>query len=194
MKKAIKLVWMVLFALPMVSLTACGDDDENSAPFKEYDYLLGKTINQAVNDLPFEVSAQDVEGVFYVGINYQGVADLYVANSFGDKDDKGATIVYNEVVYVMENLMENVNYVDVANYLEDKNGKSIEINIAEPGEAPELVKRWDKGGKYIFLYNDEDKSVAYANKKYYDSKGVDSDVTIARLIKAAKDKMDARVK
>ena len=54
MKKAMKLVWMVLFALPLISLTACGDDDEITNDdgvtinIKDYSDLLGKTRDEVM--------------------------------------------------------------------------------------------------------------------------------------------------
>ena len=52
MKKAMKLVWMVLAALPMIALTACGDDEpDNGISFKDYSILLNEDRDDIVNRL-----------------------------------------------------------------------------------------------------------------------------------------------
>lgn len=74
MKKAMKLVWAVLFALPLIAFTSCGDDDEpildnegDEITLTDYSDLLNKSrediITKKMKD--FTPYYQDIDGIFY---------------------------------------------------------------------------------------------------------------------------------
>lgn len=73
MKKAMKLVWMVLFALPMIAFTACGDDDE---PEPEPKVTIGDVSIEysdlgTAATLEFEVKATNLTVADEVVVTYE---------------------------------------------------------------------------------------------------------------------------
>lgn len=184
MKKAIKLVWMVLFALPLISLTACGDDDEpdGGISFKDYSNLLNEDrediIQKKMKD--FTPYYQDLDGIFYsregnsLGNNIEEV-DVYF--TFADLDEDPSLVPDEESVYVDVELFD-FNSTDVFNYLTNKYGKA-ESN--GPGSYT-----FTKGNMYVW-YDYEDGSymyVSYVNKKKYDDFKKDSKKDVRRAMKA----------
>ena len=169
MKKAMKLVWMVLFALPLISLTACGDDDE-PAPFKEYGYLIDKTRDKVIEDLPFSVSEEETGALYYWDINTDHVSDLAVLFTFDEYDDKGALVVYNKAVWVSQ-FVYGLSYQTVYNHLESQYGSGKIMTIPATSEDPEEnYFQFEHGGKYIWLYNDM--MITYVKKSDWDKLNV----------------------
>lgn len=57
MKKAIKLLWMVLFALPLISLVSCGDDEpEPSVEIGDISYTVSEDNSAATFTVPVKIS------------------------------------------------------------------------------------------------------------------------------------------
>lgn len=167
MKKALKLVWMVLFALPMISLTACGDDDDlvdnetgATVNMKDYSDLLDKTKEDVSKKMGIEVADQDEEGLYYVGIseNVLGVSVLY---SFGDFDENNVLKTYGKSVMV-DVILDGYNYDTVYNFVTDKYGK---------GEMIEGMLVIKKGDMYVwYTWNDEQDwaEISYVKKSTWD--------------------------
>ena len=167
MKKALKLVWMVLFALPMISLTACGDDDDlvdnetgATVNMKDYSDLLDKTKEDVSKKMGIEVADQDEEGLYYVGIskNVLGVSVLY---SFGEFDENNVLKTYDKSVMV-DVILDGYNYDTVYNFVTDKYGK---------GEMIESILVIKKGDMYVlYTWNDEQDwaEISYVKKSTWD--------------------------
>lgn len=174
MKKAFKLVWMVLFALPLISLTACGDDDEpdGSISFRDYSNLINEDRNDILNKKMKDYTPyyEDLFGVYYAA--YDEETDL--ANSLGDNisevdayftffeertDNPDLYVTYEDCVMVDVELYGFQEW-EVANYLSNKYGKSTQMANG--------LARYEKDGKYIFLDNEDGIFVTYVDKKKYD--------------------------
>lgn len=172
MKKAMKLVWMVLFALPMVAFTACDNDEpDNGKSFKDYSNLLNKTLTDILdkemkNYQPY--IQPDGSGVSYfddaneLGNNIENVNVWF---TFFDEDAQGNYIMYPKSV-VVESYVEDFAEWEIKNYLTDKYGKSEQF---EDGGY-----QYTYGNMYIWLDYVEDTGdwvVSYLNKKEYDALG-----------------------
>ena len=71
MKKIMKLAWMVLFALPMISLTACGDDDEpEPASVKIQDTAVTYDVDNHAATITFDVKANNLPEGTNVKVTY----------------------------------------------------------------------------------------------------------------------------
>lgn len=166
MKKAMKLVWMVLFALPLISLTACGDDDEITNDdgvtinIKDYSDLLGKTRDEVMKKMNMEVAEADEEGIVYIDPenNVLAVGAYY---TFFEENEYGALITYNKSVDV-EVYITDFSYDDLYNFVSNKYGK---------GQMYEDILVVSKGNMYVWLYwNDETSwgELSFVDKKEWD--------------------------
>lgn len=167
MKKAMKLVWMVLFALPMIGLTACGDEDEPD-PFKQYDNLIDKTRSEVMKTVGAQISSEDLYGVYYDNLNEGNVKDLSVLFTLGEENNEGGLVTFDKAVWVDEYLY-GTSYQAVLNFLTDKYGKSTMFTVEgdeEDGSDAETYLQFEKSGKYIWLFNDL--SVTYVKKSEWD--------------------------
>ena len=179
MKKAMKLVWMVLVALPMIAITSCSDDDKDElitddgveVKFEDYSKLLNKTLSDILDkemkDFNPDVYS-DGSGVFYnseddndLGINVNSVmVDFW----FYDEDENGDEIVLyksQKSLMVMEEVY-GFKQNDMYNFLTDKYGK--------PEMLSDGTYEYSKDNMYIWFeyINTNDISIYYINKNEYD--------------------------
>ena len=153
-----KLVWMVLFALPLISLTACGDDDEDNDLFKDYSYLINKTRDDVKKNLGVAPAEEDLESLVYENIQ-PNIPTLIAWFTLWEENETG--LVTYEKVQMVDVELKGLSYSEVYNHLTDLYGK------AELDDYDDM--RWEKSGKYIWL--DQDGSelwVTYADKKAWD--------------------------
>lgn len=186
-----KLVWMVLFALPLMILPACGEEDDlegdNGAVvnMKDYSDLLDKKRSEVFDRMDVDVYATDEEGIYYLDVdkNVLGVSVLY---TFGEENEYGAPVTYEKSVMV-DVILDGFNYDTVYNFVTDKYGK---------GQMIEDILVIKKGDMYVwYTWNDEYDwaEISYVNKKEWDklygelTKGFD----MAAAIRATKAKAKA---
>lgn len=166
MKKAMKLVWMVLFALPMISLTACGDDDELKGDdgvtinLKDYSDLLDKTKEDVMKKMNIQVADEDNDGIYYENVapNVEAV-DIYY--TFFEENEYGAQQTYNKSVMVDVEL-SGFSYDELYNFCTDKYGK---------GQLNDDILTITKGDMYVWLdYDKADKDgyITYVKKSEWD--------------------------
>ena len=190
MKKAIKLVWMVLFALPLISLTSCGDDDDPvnvggiEVSFKDYSYLIGKSRVEVQSDMNLTISNQDQFGIYYDAetVNEPHIGDVDVFFTVFQKDDNGNYIL-TEKASEIEVEVTGYTQAQIFDYLGEKYGKP---SMNEYGRYT-----FEKGNLIVWFEWDEDDSIAeitYIDKKEWDkaygTKGATVDVKA--LMKAHK--------
>lgn len=185
MKKAMKLVWMVLFALPMVAFTACGDDDEpdNGLKFKDYSVLLDKTrkdiVDKEMKDYtPYETPAG---ALFYD--NDGNALGQYIdeVDCYFTWDDPFNVAVPEEKCVWVDTEMSGVNAADLMNYLTDKYGKA----AAENDDMDSYT--FTKGNMYVWYDIDAEEGVCYVgyvNKKSYDDYNNGNAQNIRKALKA----------
>lgn len=158
-KSFMKLVWMVMFALPLVMFTSCGDDKENDEPetqtlFKDYSFLLRKTPSQVKSSMGTPDDA-DVEGWYYE-VNKDNVIDLYAFFTDLDEDEYGEYEIYDTVQIVDVNLDEDVKSNDVQNLF---NKKYDMLEVDEDGDYYYIAEKQKMGVVYSPSYN----QVTYVN-------------------------------
>lgn len=142
MKKVMKLVWMVLIALPMISLTACGDDDElGTINMKDYSSLLDKTRDDVLKKMNMDVAGSDEEGIYYLNVE-EGVPEVDVFFTFFENNQYGTLQLYDKSVMV-DVEVNGFPYNDLLNFVNDKYGKG---TMDEDGIY--VVK---KGDMYVWL-------------------------------------------
>lgn len=162
MKKAMKLVWMVLFALPIISLTSCEDDKDEL--FKDYSNLLGKTRTQVL-DIMNRPADQEAEAFYFENINdVPNVDEVDVYWTFYDYDSNGM-VIFDKAVEV-DTYLVGLSAAEITNHLTDLYGKSKVLSYEDEGDVWEEI-RWEKGNKYIF-FDSEDLAVSYVDKKEWD--------------------------
>lgn len=182
MKKVLKLVWMVLFALPLISLTACGDEEETivdaggeEVVFKDYSDLLGKTMTDILNDKMKDFNPTmftNGEGIFYSALNNDlGMNVNYLAVYFA------FTYVEDDEVYIVEGsknekaiwVTEDVSDFTLdalANHLTSKYGK---LTILSDG-----TYEYTKGNMLVWLEESKEEgeepvcTISYLNKSEYE--------------------------
>lgn len=189
MKKAMKLVWMVLFALPMISLTACGDDDEleNSdgvtINLKDYSDLLDKSRNDVMDRMGIEVTDEDLDGIYYEDVN-DNVSEVDVYYTFFEENEYGTEQRYEKSVMVEVDLV-GWTYDQIFNFVSKKYGN---------GAMYQGMFVVTKGDMYVWYeYDDSDNTaeLTFVNKKEWDkvygeikTKAGDVDVNAFRALKA----------
>lgn len=174
MKKAMKFVWMVLFALPLLAVTSCGDDEpDGGISFNDYSDLIGKTSSDILDKKmkDFTPTDQDLYGVYYAAYD----EETGVSNSLGDniaevdayftffderEDNPELYVTYTDCVMVDVELYGFKDW-EVINYLTNKYGKST--------VTPTGLTQWEKDGKYIRLDVDGGMFVTYVDKKKWDA-------------------------
>ena len=160
-----KLVWMVLFALPIISLTSCEDDKDEL--FKDYSNLLGKTETEVLNimDRP---ATQVTAAIYFENINdVPNVEEVDVYWTLDDYDDNGNLIVFNKAVQV-DTYLVGLTSAEITNHLTDLYGKSKVLTYEDEEDGDVWTEtRWEKGNKYIF-FDAEDLTVTYVDKKEWD--------------------------
>lgn len=164
MKKAMKLVWMVLFALPLISLTACGDDDlENedgaTVNLKDYSDLLDKTQKDVMNKMDMDVTDQDQYGLYYENVD-KNVEEVDVFYTFFEENEYGAIVTYDKSVMVEVDL-KGFTYDDVYNFCSSKYGK---------GEMYDGMLVIKKGDMYVWYEynNDGTAELTFVKKSEWD--------------------------
>lgn len=187
MKKAMKLVWMVLFALPMVAFTACGDEDEpdNGLKFKDYSVLLNKDRKDILEKQMKDCTPyyQNLDGIFYDNDGndlgqYINEVDCYF--TFEDLEENPSAVPEEKCVWV-DTEMSGVNAADLMNYLTDKYGKA----AAENDDMDSYT--FTKGNMYVWYDIDAEEGVCYVgyvNKKSYDDYNNGNAQNIRKALKA----------
>lgn len=169
MKKAVKLVWMLLFALPVLSLTSCENDDEKDlvynnngtgVDFKQYQDLLNKTRDDVMKKMGIEVADADEYGIFYENVQ-TSIPELDVYYTFFNENEYGATVTYEKSVWV-DIMLTNFSDDELYNFLSDKYGKG---SMNDAG-----IMVYTKGNLYVFYdYVDTNEIwVSYLNKSEKD--------------------------
>lgn len=194
MKKAMKLVWMVLFALPMISLTACGDDDDLiddntgiSINMKDYSDLLDKTRDDVMKKMNMDVADSDNNGIYYENVE-NGVPEVDVYYTFFEDNEYGAQQTYEKSVMV-DVLVDGFPYNDLLNFVINKYGKG---NLNNEGIY--LIK---KGDMYVWLEWDdeyEDGYITFVKKSEWDKVygALDTKAGESNFIKMIRERRAAR--
>ena len=168
-----KLVWMVLAALPMIALTACGDDEpDNGISFKDYSFLLDEDRQEILNKKMkgYEPVEEDLYGVYYesdaitsLGDN---ISEVNAYFTFWEETSYGY-VTYEDCVQV-DVCLEGFADSDMFNYLTNKYGKA---QMIEDDEDEDYVGyEFTKGNMYVWYdYIDKDEIwVSYVDKKEFD--------------------------
>lgn len=200
MKKAMKLVWMVLFALPMISLTACGDDDDlvddntgSTVELKDYSDLIGKKYNEVTDKLGSNYDLEETNQYQIVYYDYDvNVTEIGVYFTFYEEVSEDVYKRYETAVMV------NVDVKGFSNaYLIDRLQKLYGEGTPHEDEDG-LYFTYEKSGKYIiYVYDAENQEgeITYVDKKEFDkvnvrTKGADLSlrqfVNQVKAVKAAK--------
>lgn len=165
-----KLVWMMLIALPMVAFTACGDEDDTitddagnavKVDLKKYSDLLDKTRDDVMKRVGLAVSEETLEGIFYHDLNDDYIDELDIFYTFDERNENGALVTYEKSVAVALELY-GFSYTDMFNHLQDLYGKG---NFDEEGTYV-----MEKSGMYIWFdyYDDGETDITYIQKKEWD--------------------------
>lgn len=169
MKKAVKLVWMLLFALPVLSLTSCENDDDKDlvynnsgigVDFKQYQDLLNKDRDDVMKKMNIEVADADEFGIFYENVQ-TSIPELDVYYTFFYENEYGATETYEKSVWV-DIMLDKFSNDELYNFLTDKYGKG------SMNEDDIMV--YTKGNLYVFYdYVDTNEIwISYVNKSEKD--------------------------
>lgn len=194
MKKAMKLVWMVLFALPMLTLTACGDDDDElvddntgtTVELKDYSDLIGKKYTEVLDKMGqnFDKDETNQYMIVYYDLD-TNVSELDVFFTFFEPED--APTLYDKAVFV------NVEVSGFSNaYLLNRLQKLYGEGTAHEDEG-EVWYTYEKDGKYILYEFDaanQEGEIAYFDKKEYDK--VYNTKADAKTLKAVRDQLIAK--
>ena len=184
MKKAMKLVWMVLFALPMVAFTACGDDEpDNGLKFKDYSELLNKDRKDIVdNKMKGMTPYWSVTGALFYDNDgndlgqYIDEVDCY----FTWDDPETVTVPEDKCIWV-DTEMSGVNANDLFDYLSNKYGKA----TADSDDMD--AYSFTKGNMYVWYDIDREEGVCYVgyvNKKSYDDYKNGNAQNLRKVLKA----------
>lgn len=76
MKKAMKLVWMALFALPLISLTACGDDDDKEPELTLGEITYSADVNNASATFSVPVTTKNITDDVKVSYTFNSVTSV----------------------------------------------------------------------------------------------------------------------
>lgn len=165
MKKALKLVWMVLFALPMVAFTACGDDDKdddddnggnggtNTELFADYSPLVGKTRSQVINYMGND-PIYEVDGVtmgYYVDRN-----NVETVVAMFELDD----VTSDRVLAVASTLDDDLNSVQVTRFLDGK--------YTSLGDSGTYYFYTNSSQTLMIAYDIDDNTVMYYDMAVFD--------------------------
>lgn len=193
MKKAMKLVWMVLFALPFLTLTACGDDDElvddntgATVELKDYSDLIGKKYTEVLDKMGqnFDKDETNQYQIVYYNID-TNVSELDVAFTFYEPED--APTLYEKAVFV------NVEVNGFSNsYLLNRLQKLYGEGTAHE-EDGEIWYTYEKDGKYVLYEYDaysQEGEISYFDKKEYDK--VFDTKADAKSLKAVRNNLRAK--
>lgn len=173
MKKAMKLVWAVLFALPLIAFTSCGDDDEpildnegDEITLTDYSDLLNKDRDEIITKKmkDFTPYYQDIDGIFYDNDGNdlgENIAEVDCFFTFEDIEANPSVVPDKESVEVMVELYD-LDANTVLTYLSKKYGE-----VVANGDG---AFTFTKGNMYVWLdIDDEDYlSISYVNKKKFD--------------------------
>lgn len=170
MKKAMKLVWAVLFALPVFSLVSCESDD-NDGLFKDYSYLVGKSLDDVIKDMGSDyLVGENGNGALYYELNsVPNVTNVDVFFTFFDYNELGL-ITYDKAVEV-DVTLKGLEYSQVYNELNKEYGNGEMISYEdEEGNVEDTEIKYTKGNRYIYLYTS---GSGYVNVDYVDKKAFD---------------------
>lgn len=188
-----KLVWMVLFALPLMTMTACGDDDDlvddntgATVELKDYSDLIGKKYSEAIEKMGpnYDQDETDQWEIVYYNID-PNVVELDICFTFYEDD---------EVAPYEKAVMVDVDVVGFSNsYLLNRLQKLYGEATTNQDEDGELYYTYEKSGKYIlFEYYKEynEGQITYFDKKEFD-KVFGSTKAGANSLKAVRDNAKA---
>lgn len=156
MKKAVKLVWMLLFALPVLSLTSCENDDDlvdnetgTTINLKDYSDLLDKTRDDVMKRMNIQVAASDEDGIYYENVA-PGVEEVNIFYTFFEENEYGAQKNYDKSVMVEVDLT-GFTYDEIYNFCSSKYGK---------GQMYDDMLVITKGSMYVWYEYDENDKTA----------------------------------
>lgn len=173
-----RLAWMVMFALPLVMFTACGDDepdgdddqeipevpgDEDDVPappqatFTDFSVLLRMTGVQVINYM--NTSPTDELSDYYVygfEVNKGNVENVYAYFTDLDENADGEFIMFNTVQIADVELSEAVKSYEVQNLF---NYLYVLVEVDEDGD----YKYISEEQQMRILYMPEDNEVVYYN-------------------------------
>lgn len=167
MKKAMKLVWMVLFALPMISLTACGEDDDliddetgTTINLKDYSDLLNKSKEDVMKRMDMKVTDSDEDGIYYVD-PAPGVEEVDIFYTFFEENEYGAQQNYDKSVQVEVDLY-GFTYDEIYNFCTKKYGDGQMHN------GILVIRKGDMYVWYEYNNNSDTAELTFINKKEWD--------------------------
>ena len=179
MKKAMKLVWMVLVALPMIAITSCSkdDDDPENALFKDYSTLIGKTRQGVIDYIGEDPYSQDSEYQFFVfeeeTIEYDHVVSV---TAMYDDEEGNVLDKVSNVGSVLDPALKNTS---IQNYLNEKYDYEF---VDEDGDYV-----YTKKDLYIFYTpatEDSFATVLYIDSKAFSRAGEAGMLEVKRALKA----------
>ena len=171
MKKSIKLLWMVLIALPMVSLTSCGDDEPEPVVFKDYSYLLGMSDysvkKEFVGVTSTTITDDETFAGYYFATNSDNVNSVYTYFTYFDYDNTDTLITYGNVVVVDSYLSKSLKSGEIQNEL----GSKFKYNTYDTED--ECYVYTDEKKNIEVWYYPEDNDVMYIDTKNLNTKAGD---------------------
>lgn len=199
MKKVLKLAWMLLFALPLVTFTSCGDDDEpgdGGISIKDYSDLLGQTRDDILDKKMKNYEASELETYYISYLAYD--EELGISNDLGNniagidiwytlfEEESYGYKPYDKSVMV-DCYLYGLKFNDVFNYLADKYGKASMVTGAE---GDDFDYQFEKGDKYIWLTQEVEDDytlvyITYVDKKKWDDAYTKAASTSLRAMKKA---------
>ena len=200
MKKTIKLVWMMLFALPFVAFTSCSDDDDlednntgTKVELKDYSDLIGKKYNDVIKKMGgnYDTEASNQFQLVYINPD-DNVTYLDALYTFYDEGTDGnyypnSTTPYEKCVQVDVNV-KGFDGTYLINRLQDFYGKT-QFDTDEEG----TYAFWDKDGKYIiYEFVNGEGEITYIDKKEFD-KAYPDDAANFQAVKTYVQKTQKRI-
>ena len=159
MKKTLKFFWMAALCLPVLSFTACDNDnviedndgDKIEVLFKDYSDLLGKKYDDVIKKVGVE--PKESAGLLEFVVNTENVQEVDTWFFYADQPG----VVFEEVVNVDSYLSDELTTQDVVNYLSaiyTATGYDVD---EETGEREDYFKK----DKMVIVYYEGDNMVSY---------------------------------
>ena len=162
-----KLVWMVLFALPMISLTACGDDDDliddetgTTINLKDYSDLLDKNRDDVMKRMDMQVTYSDEDGIYYE-TPAPGVDEVDIFYTFFEDNEYGAQKNYDKSVWVEVDLY-GFTYDEIYNFATKKYGEG------QMYDGMLVIRKGDMYVWYEYDYDSDTAELSFIKKSEYD--------------------------
>lgn len=155
MKKFLNIAWLVLFCLPVIAFTSCEKEDEETALFKDYSVLMGKTRQKTIDYIGVQPVDQDSEYQMFV-VSKDNVDAVMTWYSYFDG------VILDGVVVVESYITEEISDNAITNYL---NSIYDYQGIDEDGWSVYIDKKKNLDINYL----PEDHSVMYVDTKHLDA-------------------------